>query len=152
MLDKIMECLICTILGMFLGYYVLGKEQNVTIEEHEDCIIKPSFYSKTPKEGLKEALDYYDIQHKDIVYAQAVLETGHFNSNVCVVNNNLFGLYNSEKNEYYKFNHWTESVEAYKKWIQYKYDSLENYYDFLHRITYAEDSAYIKKLKIINKQ
>lgn len=36
----------------------------------------PSFMNKSPKEGLWEALEYYGIHHKEIVYAQAVLETG----------------------------------------------------------------------------
>lgn len=50
----------------------------------------PSFMNKSPEEGLMEALEYYDIHHKEIVYAQAVLETGHFKSGGCRKGNNLF--------------------------------------------------------------
>jgi hypothetical protein len=109
----------------------------------------PNFMSKSPQEGLMEALVYYEVNHPEIVYAQAVLETGGFTSNLCLNSHNLFGLYNSEKMRYYKFNHWTESVVAYIKFVQYKYKPPDDYYEFLDRIGYAEDSTYIEKLKII---
>lgn len=109
----------------------------------------PSFMSKPPQEGLMEALLYYEVDHPEIVYAQAVLETGWFTSNLCLNSHNLFGLYNSKKSQYYKFNHWTESVLAYVKFVQYKYNPTENYYDFLTRIGYAEDKDYISKVKNI---
>lgn len=113
----------------------------------------PVFMNRTAKEGLIDALKYYDIKHPDIVYAQAVLETGHFKSEGCLKHNNLFGLYNSKAKRYCRFNHWTESVIAYKEWIQRRYKPPEDYYEFLKRIHYARDPEYIKKLKkIVNGQ
>lgn len=112
-------------------------------------ISEPDFMYQSPREGLKEALEYFDIKNPDIVYAQAILETGNFKSNLCIYNNNLFGLYDSKNKRYHKFNHWTESVIAYRDWIQYKYNLKEDYYDFLKRINYAEDTLYINKLKYI---
>lgn len=112
----------------------------------------PSFYDKPAKEGIKEALEFYSIQHPDIVYAQAILETGNFKSAGCLKHNNLFGLYNSKAKRYYRFNHWTESVIAYKEWIQKRYKPPENYYRFLSRIHYAEDPTYISKLKQVVKR
>lgn len=109
----------------------------------------PNFMSKPPQEGLMEALVYYEVDHPEIVYAQAVLETGWFTSSLCLNSHNLFGLYNSKKMGYYKFNHWTESVVAYKNWIQRRYKPPEDYYKFLSRIHYAEDPTYISKLKQI---
>lgn len=121
--------------------------------EIADTIInkEPVFLMQTPKEGLEEALSYYNIHHKDIVYAQAILETGNFSSNICNSYNNLFGLYDSKNNDYYKFNHWSESVKAYKDLIQYKYQYPKNYYIFLKDINYAADSEYISKIKKIVK-
>lgn len=110
-----------------------------------------SFHEKAPKEGLMEALEYYDIKHKEIVYAQAILETGHFKSNVCNNYNNLFGLYNSNKKAYFKFNSWVESVEAYNNMIQNKYKEGD-YYEFLDNLGYAEDIEYTNKLKRIVKR
>lgn len=131
---------------------------NITVEsipiiEMPDTTInvQPKFFSQTPEEGLEEALSYYNLKHKDIVYAQAVLETGHFKSDICLKNNNLFGLYNSDKKQYYKFKHWAESLVAYKEIIQSKYHHGD-YYAFLEKLNYAEDKNYTKIVKdIVNK-
>lgn len=131
------------------------KVKTVPVIEIADTIIneQPKFFSQTPKEGLEEALSYYGLKHKDIVYAQAILETGHFKSKVCLNYNNLFGLYDTKNKDYYKFNHWTESVVAYKKWVQKKYQPPDNYYAFLEEINYASDKEYISTLKsIVNKE
>lgn len=127
------------------------KVETVPVIEVADTIIneQPKFFSQTPKEGLEEALSYYGLKHKDIVYAQAILETGNFKSKVCKENNNLFGLYNSKKKGYCKFKHWTESVVAYKEWIQKKYQPPNNYYTFLENINYAEEKEYTRLLKEI---
>ena len=108
---------------------------------------QPDFFSKSPQEGLIEALEYYGVKHPQIVYAQAVLETGHFKSDLCLNGNNLFGLYNSKKHRYYTFDHWKDCIIAYKEMIQYKYKDSDDYLNFLKEIGYAEDSEYICKLK-----
>lgn len=128
-------------------------ENNPDINTIDTVINKePKFLSQTPQEGLEEALVYYGLQHRDIVLAQAILETGHFTSDVCLKHNNLFGLYNSKEKQYYKFAHWSESVIAYKEWIQGKYEYPNNYYTFLEELNYAEDKNYTKILKeIVNK-
>lgn len=89
------------------------------------------------------------ILHPDIVLAQAILETGYFTSNVTTKYNNLFGLYNSRKGDYFKFNHWRESISAYKRFIEVKYDTKSDYLVFLDKLGYAEDPMYINKVKII---
>ena len=109
--------------------------------------IQPDFFNKLPQEGLMEALEYYEIKHPQIVYAQAVLETGHFKSDLCLNGNNLFGLYDSKNHRYYTFDHWKDCIIAYKEMIQYKYKDDDNYLNFLKEIGYAEDSEYICKLK-----
>ena len=108
-----------------------------------------TFESKTPEEGIDEALQYYNIEHPTIVKAQAILETGNFTSNLCIKNNNLFGLYDSKNKRYYSYNHWWESIIAYKKTIQKRYENSRYYYMFLEDIEYAEDKEYINKLKEI---
>ena len=127
------------------------KIETVSVIEVSDTIIneQPKFFSQTPKEGLEEALSDYGLEHKYIVYAQAVLETGHFKSKICLKYNNLFGLYNSKEKRYCKFKHWTESVVAYKEWIQKKYQPPNNYYAFLEEMNYASDKEYISTLKSI---
>lgn len=125
------------------------KVETVPVIEVADTIIneQPKFFSQTPKEGLEEALSYYGLKHKDIVYAQAILETGHFKSDLCLNGNNLFGLYDSKNHRYYTFDHWKDCVIAYKEMIQYKYKNGDDYLNFLKEIGYAGDSEYICKLK-----
>ena len=108
---------------------------------------RQDFHSKSPEDGLMEALIYYEVQYPQIVYAQALIETGNFKSNLCLNSNNLFGLYNSSRGRYHRFDHWTESVVAYKDFIQRRYKPPEDYYKFLQRIGYAGDPNYISKLK-----
>lgn len=142
---------ICMVSITFI-YQLEGKAglSNHDVTPPPDTITSvPVFMDRTAKEGLIDALKYYDIQHPDIVYAQALLETGHFKSVGCLKHHNLFGLYNSKAKRYCRFNHWTESIIAYKEWIQKRYKPPEDYYRFLQRIGYAEDPQYVYKLKQI---
>jgi flagellum-specific peptidoglycan hydrolase FlgJ len=115
---------------------------------------QPEFFlADTPTvELVLQACKYYDVQHADIVVSQAILETGHFRSKLCLEYNNLFGLYNSYKHEFFKFNHWTESVKAYKDKIQNRYNGESDYYKWLDDLGYAEDPMYINKVQIIQKK
>lgn len=135
-------------LGTF-QYLTYTANKDAPAKEVEEIVIEPDFFDKSPEEGLLEALNYYGVKHPNIVYAQAVLETGNFKSDLCINDNNLFGLYNSRKKRYYTFDHWTESVEAYIDFIQCKYKPPNDYYQFLKDLPYAEDKEYINKLKRI---
>lgn len=161
MKQKVFNVLISLVVG------VLGAIQvHSYLKEDEPPEIKvvhvvneeqPDFFSKSPQEGLIEALEYYEVKHPQIVYAQAVLESNWFKSELCVKGNNLFGLYNSKEQKYYTFNHWANSVEAYVRMVQYKYkgekeEPPNSYYKFLQDIEYAKDVLYISKLKKLVKQ
>ena len=101
--------------------------------------------------SLLQEIQAKGIVHPKIVLAQAKLETGNYTSKVCLTHNNLFGLRKPD-GSYYKFNHWTESVIAYRDFVQYKYRPPNDYYQFLADIGYAEDKAYIEKVKEIVNQ
>lgn len=96
-------------------------------------------------ENLYKVLDKYDVKFKKIVIAQALLETGHFTSPLCLQSHNLFGLRHPSDGSYYTFDRWEESIKAYKDDVQYKYDGGD-YYDFLNRIGYAQDPKYTNKV------
>ena len=98
-------------------------------------------------ENLYAALKRHGIKYPKIVLAQAILETGRFRSRVCNEYNNLFGLRHSKG--YYSFDHWEESVIAYKNKVQYKHRDGEGYYSFLKRIGYASAPDYINKVREI---
>ena len=132
-----------------------AEKQNTTGYEEVDVKLEqPEFLlSEMPtKEYLLDALEYYEVKHPDIVYAQAILETGNLRSKVCKEYNNLFGLWDSRNHCYYSFNHWSESVVAYIDYIQDRYEPPSDYYKFLSDIGYAEDPDYINKLKRIVNQ
>ena len=93
-------------------------------------------------DNLYKALDKEGVKFPKIVAAQALLETGHFGSKVCLELNNLFGLRRPSDGSYYAFNNWEESV------VQYKYTDGD-YYRFLKQIGYAEDKHYVEKVKRI---
>lgn len=112
--------------GRVLSYYT-GEQHALTLE---------NVAKVAEEEGLSNLL---------FVLAQAVLETGHFKSRACLEYNNLFGLYDSRRHDYYHFARWEDSVIAYKKFIQYRYKG-GNYLKFLRRIGYAEDPGYTAKV------
>lgn len=155
MKQKVFNILISLIVGVLgvvqvLPYLKKDKPPEIKVILHIDNKEKQlEFFSKSPQEGLMKALEYYEIKHPHIVYAQAVLETGNFTSNLCIKNNNLFGLYDSKNKKYYSYNYWWESIEAYKKLIQRKYNNSKYYYMFLEDIKYAGDKDYINKVKKI---
>ncbi len=139
------------IIGAFITYYSLPEPtpQPVKIEvTNKDSIkvdsIPKKQLSKLTEKNLKAELAEKKVPHAEIVLAQAKLETGNFNSKVLKTHQNLFGLRKGSK--YRRYNHWSESVDDYKKHISNRYRGGD-YYAFLNRIGYAEDPNYIRKLK-----
>ena len=107
--------------------------------------------SQTTKSVYKELVKQ-DVKHPKIVLAQSILETGWYECGECSMDeNNLFGLWNSRKKEYFYYDTWQESVGGYLRGVQYKYEEekYDDYYDFLTKIRYASDPNYIKKLKLL---
>lgn len=95
------------------------------------------------------ALVHYEVKYPKAVLAQAKLESGNYTSSHYRNRNNFLGLYNSRRREYFKFNHWSECILAYKDMVEYKLREGEDYYQFLDRIGYAENPNYIRLVKQI---
>lgn len=96
------------------------------------------------KENLKKELAKQGIPHADIVFNQAMLETGNLTSKLCRNHNNLFGIRHGKP--YAHYNNWIESVSDYKKRISSRYKGGD-YYQFLERIKYAVAGTYVRYLK-----
>lgn len=146
----------------FSSYFT--EELEKLIEEYEKIRATKRSTSKARKiyhfyEGKSKALNIpnlievmLEVDMKEPIYvlAQAILETGHFSSNVCRNYNNLFGLFDSTVQDYFKFERWEDSVIGYIKFIQYRYKG-GNYIKFLDMIGYAEDPHYTSKVKKLAK-
>lgn len=143
------------LLGLCIGFGVgfslipepTTKSDSINIILQKDSIKEAKMVKKPValnEKTLKEELIKNNIPHKDIVLAQAKLESAHFKSDLVKNNQNIFGL--KKGNRYRKYSHWTECVKDYKKCISDRY-SGGNYYAFLKRINYSEDKEYINILK-----
>lgn len=147
------KVLIILMIGIVFGF-VTGYSLHHLIhfnQKQEEMVLLPEhpFYllDEVNEEVLYNTLKHYDFPNPAIITAQAVLESGNFKSKLCKDNNNLFGLYNSRTMSYFKFDSWISCVFAYKQFILSKYNPEEDYYKFLDRIGYAEDSLYESKVK-----
>lgn len=98
------------------------------------------------QENFYYACEVLGVSHPEVVYAQALLESGRFDSSLYREHSNMLGLYNSYKREYFRFEHWTDCLVAYRDMVQYKYTDGD-YYEFLRDLPYAEDKDYIHKVK-----
>lgn len=132
---------IVLIIALLFGIFITSAPSNISRNLYYEYEISDSI--------LYDALIYYEVRYPKSVLAQAKLESGNYTSYVYKTKNNFLGLYNSRKKDYYEFEHWTQCIIAYKKLVEYKLKEGENYHDFLERIGYAEDPAYVDKVKTI---
>lgn len=100
------------------------------------------------------------FKHKDIVVAQAILETGWFKSPTCINNNNLFGMKqvytrsttsDTVLNGYSHYRNWRQSVIDYYI-LQSTRESIipttrEQYYHYLDKVYSEVGRSYSSQLK-----
>jgi len=117
------------------------------------------------KENLWLTIKQMDILYPEIVFAQAILESGHFQSRNCKNNNNLFGMMmpnlretvaiGKNKTGYAIYETWTQSVQDYALYQSYtmrrKRMSRSEYLMFIDK-KYSESRGYAKKIKQIIKR
>lgn len=138
-----------------------GNSVEYNSEAVNDTILVSDSIDFSEKE-LKKYIKHLNLKHPDIVYAQAVLETGNFKSKLFVNNNNLFGFKEPKVrsntargsvNGYAYYSSWRQSVIDYALYQSSYIRKLnrEAYFDYLDK-NYAEDPNYSKKLKEIIKR
>lgn len=112
-------------------------------------------------ELLYEQIIEKNIKHPEVVFAQAVLESGHFKAPLFINKNNLFGMkvpkkrettaINKGKKGYAKYHSWDSSVDDYLLWQQFtlknKSELTKTQYLSLLGKIYAKDKKYISSLK-----
>ena len=154
-MNSFVKYLISCLIGIFVGLVCVlwcqsMKRQCEEINGEVASVIWRQNHFLLSKENLMNELKAQDIQFPEIVVAQALLETGNFKSYSCINRNNLFGL-RKKDGTYMSFEHWTECVAAYKKYIQKWKQPPNDYYKYLDDLGYAEDISYTTKLKQIVK-
>jgi flagellum-specific peptidoglycan hydrolase FlgJ len=146
------------VLTLFLSLLIVlqtttksSKELNeiIVLEINSKLFSEINFYNKILK---------MDIAYPEVVFAQALIETGNFTSNIYIENNNLFGMKLpkrrqttaiGENRNHAIYTSWTQSLADYKLWqdkMIHKAPTLEDYLNYLGR-NYAEDKNYIKKIR-----
>lgn len=98
---------------------------------------------------IKEEIIQQDIKFPEVVFAQAILETGWSKCQNCALDkfNNVFGFTTSLG--FIRFSNWQSSIRFYRLW-QNKYYKGGDYFEFLSRSWGAPDMPlYIRKLKSV---
>ena len=149
-MKKIIFSVVILMLGMILGSvleYSTMKPEIQTVIKTDTLVIRDTIYKPLNKENVYEQLVLNDVPHPKIVLAQSLLETGNYTSSLCKKHNNIFGMRTSKG--YKKYSDYRECILDYKKRISSRYKG-GNYYAFLVKIGYAEDSTYVNKLLTFN--
>jgi uncharacterized FlgJ-related protein len=141
--------------GMLLLGTMATKAQETQVQ------IDSNTKESITKESLYEQIMKYGIKFPDIVFAQAILESGEFTSKLFKSANNLFGMKVPAKREsakigvtqsgYSKYKDWEYSVYDYSLWqdhmLKSRNDMTKKQYFVLLGKVYAEDPQYVNKLK-----
>lgn len=164
----------------FILAAILLSEAQKTLKTHEnglkasDTVIYARYnfielYKKLDKLGatnepsfvvVDSAMSLIGIEHKDIVMAQMLLESGNFESDLSKANHNYFGMKKAyqrpcvalgERNGYAYYRNWVYSVIDYALWQEYYANDLSDE-EYLKRLSnYASDKNYAEKVKKLAK-
>lgn len=153
---------IFTLITIEIGNSIPLQKEYIIFEPIEEDIFRA--------DSLIIYIERLGIKHPDIVYAQAILETGEFTSPIFKENNNLFGMkyVKDFKSRYPRpttaigsqfghavYNNWRLSVDDYQLWQDmFKKTPIESESDYLQLLDsrYAVPGKYVPVLKgIIDK-
>lgn len=127
-------------------------------------IYRPTVLHELNEEKLYLIIKLYNIKFPDIVFAQAILESSRFNSELFSRTKNLFGMkyprvrkttsLRKSSDNYAVYDHWFMSVNDYQLWQKSNMrDNIYSESDYFRLLSnnYAEDRKYVTKIKKIMK-
>ena len=152
--------LTCIILGTVTYYvgYLKGFDTGTNSLSNDEKALIIKEQDKFTEEKLKVYLSELNVKFPHIVYAQAVLESGNFTSQIFKNNNNLFGMKQAHKRAttnagtefgHAVYHHWRESVLDYALYQSAFLSSIhseEAYYQYLKE-NYAEAPHYAVQIE-----
>jgi hypothetical protein len=147
------------IISGLLGFTSTKQSGNTYITERRiytenDTLVLSDFNETAYIAYMKDL----NIRFPHIVYAQSIVETGEFSSDIFHMNNNLFGMKRARlrctiargtQRGHAYYEHWSESVidyAFYQTTYLHKIRTEEDYFAYLAE-NYAEDPNYVSKLK-----
>lgn len=145
-----MKAIVITIVFVLFSVKHLNIQE---IKKYENIIFSES--------NLYSYIIAIGIKYPDIVFAQAKLESSHFNSKIFRENHNLFGMKlphkrkttaTGENRGHSVYSDWKSSVQDYKLWqdrVIHKLNTKNKYYSYLGK-SYAADQNYVNLLKQMN--
>lgn len=154
--------------GMMQDYKYEGnaqvEEMEEVIEVNQDVIDLVMYVHEVGKQEINAErvlalLDTLNVEHPHIVFAQMRLESGNFKSDLAKNNDNFFGMKYPRQRAtvaqgvdrgYAYYRSWSYSVLDYAIW-QRRYASGLTEEEYLEMLSekYAEDKAYVRKVKSI---
>ncbi len=160
---------ISVVFVLMISFFILGRFARFkSLDEYEKELIVISLEdekNKFTEEKFIEELKRLNVKYPYIVMAQAIVETGHYNSVVFKENHNLFGMKEATlristakgtQNGHAFYDSWEQSVYDYA-FYQCRYLSNihteEEYFLYLSSVYAEAGNGYITLLKkIINEQ
>ncbi len=158
---------IITLSLVILGYVVLtamvsnakqeGYNEAISLPTETELVIIDTSQDAFTQEALVEELKRLNVRYPHIVLAQAILETGFYDSRIYHENHNLFGMKQARARAtsakgtqlgHAYYDHWKESVTDYALYqaaYLNKLRSEKKYLNYLDK-NYAEAKDYDKKL------
>ena len=162
-LNKVEKVVIFACAAM-LGYLVINNNNTVPELRSEvriiERIIEREYVEPFSEESFIDYLREINIRYPEVVYAQAVLETGYFKSKVFKKNNNLFGMKLASRrprmsfklqHNHAEYRNWKESVIDYAFYQSHFLSDIKTKAEYIETVgrIYAEDPRYRKKIQII---
>ena len=144
-------------------YRVLFMRNNINNQlENNNELTDTTSVEYHLKDSILDYMKSINLSNINVVYSQALIESGHFTSNVFIENNNMFGMKKAyyrphfqedyENRGYAVYQNWKRSIDDYALLQAWSYKNLSNseYIDKLHRI-YAESDKYLQLLTEMSK-
>lgn len=146
------------ITSMFLGWtFKPIEKEKYTEEEVMIFTAKQNLFSN---EKLIDEIKHLNFKFPHIVYAQSLLETGHFKSPIFQENNNLFGMKEAliristsmgTQDGHAVYKNWKESLMDYALYCATYLNKIDNEDDYISYLSqkYAQDPQYASKIRTI---
>lgn len=155
-----MSIIYFTLTGMVSAARDAGIKEGLQTPAETELVILESEEDQFSQEALVEELKRLNVRFPHIVLAQAILETGYYDSRVFKENNNLFGMKQARARAttakgtqlgHAYYDHWKESVTDYALYQAAYLNKLRTetrYLNYLDR-NYAEAKNYDQALQQI---